>query len=484
MKSIVQHASLDVEARWRGVLSCFGPVIFGLAAAIAITQGSWAALALLIAIPIVLMVPVEFAFGLLALAVPFDTVTGLGGSTLTISFLISAGAGGVLLARMLGSNCLASPPRAAKWFVLFFLWTALSTFWALHPELSNLRLPAAASLIALYFVAVSMKVFDREFSRVGTLIIFGGTIAALVSIFQFTRGITVSGRASIVFGGAATNSNELAASLILPLSLAIGGVISNRGVRRVLLLAASITMLGCTLLTMSRGALAALAVVAAVYFYRRGADKKLLVLLACGVLLIAFAPDLLRTRLHESLSSRGQGRWDIWLVGFEVVKHHGLIGVGLDNFPVAFQQYAGKQAVFRTYSVVPHNIYLQALAETGILGLFLLLGALRAQIKDIVLAVGASRASSHALMISYEAAAWGLLTHALVANLLWRKVFWFSWILIALAVQLTRRNSLPTCPHDSYQAFNRRGEPVPARPESVWPTQARAHAHMPHSLQT
>jgi len=31
------------------------------------------------------------------------------------------------------------------------------------------------------------------------------------------------------------------------------------------------------------------------------------------------------------------------------------------------------------------------------------------------------------------------MTHAMVANVLWRKVFWFVWIMVALAVHLERR---------------------------------------------
>lgn len=442
MKSTPEFGNPEFAPLWRPAASAWVPIIFGLLAAIAVTQGSWAALAVLAAIPIILMVPVEFAFGVLAFAVPFDTVTALGGSTFSLSFLVSAGAGAILLVRMLAGTGLATPPRAAKWFFLFFAWSAVSTLWALHPELSNLRLPAAVSLIALYLVAVNMKISDRQLARIGALVILGGSIAASVSLLQFFHGINVAGRASIVFGQAATNSNELAASLILPFSLSVGAVLSLRGLKRLIAVIASLLMLACTFLTMSRGALAALAVMAAVYFYRRGADKRLLALLACGAVLVVFSPDLLRTRLAESVSSRAQGRWDIWLVGLEVVKHHGLFGVGLDNFPVAFQEYAGRQQVFRTFSVVPHNIYLQALAETGILGLCLLLGALRIQLKEIARTVRALPNSSRTFIISYEAAAWALLTHATLSNLLWRKVFWFSWILAAVAVQVARL-SLP-----------------------------------------
>ena len=192
---------------------------------------------------------------------------------------------------------------------------------------------------------------------------------------------------------------------------------------------------------MSRGGLVALAAMAAVYFYRQGTDKRLIAVLACATALILVAPDLLMTRMQEALSSRAQGRLDIWLVGMEVVKHYGAFGVGLDNFPLAFQQYAGRQMVFRAFSTVPHNIYLQAIAETGLLGFFLLIGALRAQMKDIARTIRGARDSATAWIVPYEAAAWGIIIQGMVANLLWRKMFWLVWIVVALAVQVAKRNT-------------------------------------------
>ncbi|MBZ5681560.1 MAG: O-antigen ligase family protein [Acidobacteriia bacterium] len=427
--------------RWRPTATVLLPVACGVLAAIAIALQSWPALAVLLGISVALVVPVEFAFGLLALAVPFDTVTTLGSSGLTLSFAVSAASGGILLAKILAGGRVAAPPRALPWFVLFFLWAAMSTLWALDPSLSTKRLPAAAALTALYVVAVILQITERELRTVGQMIVFGGTVAAAVSLYQFAMGVNVAGRASIVFGAVATNSNELAASLILPVSLAVGGVLSSRGWRRGLAVAAVVLMLLCTLLTMSRGGLVALAAMAAVYFYRQGTDKRLIAVLACATALILVAPDLLMTRMQEALSSRAQGRLDIWLVGMEVVKHYGAFGVGLDNFPLAFQQYAGRQMVFRAFSTVPHNIYLQAIAETGLLGFFLLIGALRAQMKDIARTIRGARDSATAWIVPYEAAAWGIIIQGMVANLLWRKMFWLVWIVVALAVQVAKRNT-------------------------------------------
>lgn len=428
----------SLQFNWHLKESISIPICCGVLVAVAIAIRSWIMLTVLLAIPLVMLIPVEFAFGLLALAIYFDNLNPLGGA-MTLSFLVAAVSGAILLLTTLAGGRLVNPPRAASWFVLVFLWTMLSTFWAMHREVCFERLPSLAALGALYLIAGSMRISEREFAWVNRLIVLGGCIASAVSLYQYAHGINVSDRASIVLGSVVTNPNDLAITMLLPLSLAIGLVLSNRGVTRAISVVAAILLLACLILTMSRGGFVALGVLTAVYIRRKGFDWRLLAVVGLTVVSILFAPALLMTRMGEALTSRAQGRFDIWLVGFEVIKHHGLLGVGLDNFPLAFEKYAGHQAVFHHFSMVPHNIYLQALAETGVVGLFLLLGALRIQMKQVAGALKEGGARAKALLVPCEAAAWSVMAHAMVANVLWRKVFWFVWIMVALAVHLERQ---------------------------------------------
>ena len=144
------------------------------------------------------------------------------------------------------------------------------------------------------------------------------------------------------------------------------------------------------------------------------------------------------TRVEEAISSRAQGRFDVWLVGIQIVRHYGLFGVGLDNFSYAFQKFSGYQIVFRTYEQNPHNIYLQAIAETGVIGLLLLVAALRSQIAELIRTLRGASERTKQILVPCEAAAWALMVHAFAANLLWRKMFWFDWIVVAIAVQVAR----------------------------------------------
>lgn len=405
--------------------------------AVVIALRMWIILAALAAIPIVLLIPVEFAFGLLALAIFFDNLNPLNGGV-PLSALVAGVSGAILLITTFADGRLVRPPRAASWFVLLFLWTMLSFFWAMRPEASFNQLPSLAALCGLYLIGASMRIQEREFKWVIRLIVFGGCIASAVSFYQYAHGINVSGRASIVLGSVVTNPNDLAITMLLPLSMAIGVVLSNRGLTRALFAVAAMLLLACLLLTMSRGGFVAFGALTAVYVYRRGCDWRLLALIGLIVVALVFAPTLLTTRMEDALSSRAQGRFDIWLVGLEVVKHHGLFGVGLDNFPIAFERYAGHQVIFHHLSMVPHDIYLQALAETGVAGLFLLVGALTIQMKQVTRALREGGTRAAALIVPCEAAAWGVMVHAIVANVLWHKVFWFVWIMVALSLNLER----------------------------------------------
>ena len=414
------------------------PVGCGAVLAAAVTARSWILVALMMAMSLVVLVPVEFALGLLSFTIYFDNLNPFHGG-ITLSFLTAAISGCILLLASLAGKRFAAPSRAAGWFALFLLWTMLSTFWAMHREVALQRLPSIASLGALYLIIGSMRIADREFKSITRLIVYGGCIASVISLYQFAHGSTVVGRASIILGNVATNPNELAISLLLPLSMAIGLVLSERGVARGMFVIASLLLLTCLLLTMSRGGFVGLSVMIVIYIYRRGIDWRLLTAVILTVSVLLLASSLLMTRLDDALASRAQGRLDIWLVGFEVVKHHGLFGVGLDNFPLAFDRYAGHQKVFHFFSMAPHNIYMQALAETGAVGLSLLVGALTSQMRQVagILRDGGARAA--ALVVPCEAAAWGVMTHAVVANVLWHKVFWFVWIMAALTVRLAPR---------------------------------------------
>ncbi len=411
-----------------------------LLSAVAIVHGSWLTLGVLFAVPFVLLFPVVGALGMFALFVPFDRVILLDSQTGSLASYVGVAAGAILLFAGLAGRRFHFPPRAAWLWAMFAGWCVMTMLWAEESEPPKLLLTTVAMLVILYFVTASIRISRVELDRIGQFVILGGSVASAYVVLQFTQGHTIlGGRAAMALGDQQANPNEFAASLLLPISLGIGAFLGSRKIHgRVAALAALAVTAFALLLTMSRGSFLAVGVMVLVYIARLGVDRRILIALGVLVALGFALPTLFYERLSDVFVSRGQGRLDIWYVGWEVLKHNALLGVGLANFPAAYSQYAGSAPVFRGLARAPHNIYLEVWAEMGIVGMMLFIFALRAQFQSLYRAMDKVSGSARSYLVAYEAAAWGLLVHAFVANLLWRKSLWMCWALMTVAAQVSQ----------------------------------------------
>jgi O-antigen ligase len=101
-------------------------------------------------------------------------------------------------------------------------------------------------------------------------------------------------------------------------------------------------------------------------------------LLTAAVYWGAFAPASAIQRFTGA-DPTGSGRTDLWTIGWRIVQSHPLLGVGAGNFQTSTIHYLLQPGLIR-FSVfivdtpdVAHNIYLQVLAELGVVGLALFL---------------------------------------------------------------------------------------------------------------
>lgn len=179
--------------------------------------------------------------------------------------------------------------------------------------------------------------------------------------------------------------------LTLPLTGALGAV--SRGYRRHLFTLAFVLQAVFLLLTRSRAAwLVSLFTLSAgaVYLLRPWKRKvlpALLLLLALGsgaFLAGRHVPFVQRTLTHFATIFRpgyepNRVRLLVWTDTVKLIREHPLRGSGPGNFPVAFPRFQGDRlsrqiAELDQMVESPHNEYLRALAETGIIG-FVLLGS-------------------------------------------------------------------------------------------------------------
>lgn len=90
-------------------------------------------------------------------------------------------------------------------------------------------------------------------------------------------------------------------------------------------------------------------------------------LLAIGVVGILLAPGIGRLFMAEA----GQGRWDIWLATVHMIADHPLFGVGPGGYTAIIASY--KPPHFFELSIShAHNDYLEFFAESGLIGMILL----------------------------------------------------------------------------------------------------------------
>lgn len=92
----------------------------------------------------------------------------------------------------------------------------------------------------------------------------------------------------------------------------------------------------------------------------------LLVLIASWFALPPQYQERYSTIFAEEKDSSTQGRLDAWKAGWGMFKANPLTGIGVDGFPYAYG--SGEYSETRSY-LRPHNMYIQLIAEMGILGI-------------------------------------------------------------------------------------------------------------------
>jgi O-antigen ligase len=172
-----------------------------------------------------------------------------------------------------------------------------------------------------------------------------------------------------VSGGFA-RANQLSGFLVLVVAVAVAGALVARRGRMFYAAAAALAILGIYA-SFSRGALLGLAVVPLAFLRWRWG---LIVVPALVVALAVGAPGLVRERFSRVTPDEVAGRVDFWQAAGEMWAAHPAIGAGVGAYPLAYAEAPrpGKRYLDRTAFVPPphaHNLFLQLLAEQGLVGL-------------------------------------------------------------------------------------------------------------------
>ncbi len=300
-------------------------------------------------------------------------------------FLVLGWAGAVAFSRSDGSSLdFAARFPALVWVLALFLtWVLVSLLWAEDVGVARQTFFRYALNLVLFPIVFAAIREPRHVSWLYTVFIAGGLLGGFVGLQTVQSSDIPDER----LGGAGLNPNELGALLAVAAVLATCLAVSrapSAGARLIALAAALLSTL-LVIMTESRGAMLGLTAAVLVTPFAAGRGRRAAALavalaaaLSVAVWVTTAAPAQTRERLTQPTSS-GSGRVDLWTVGLRMVKDEPITGVGAGNFPVSSVHYLlqpgaiARDEFIVDHPKVTHNIYLQVLAELGVIGLALFL---------------------------------------------------------------------------------------------------------------
>lgn len=166
------------------------------------------------------------------------------------------------------------------------------------------------------------------------------------------------------------NPNVLAGYLDVFICLALGLLSKvERRSQKIVLIVAIVLLAACLVMTYSRGAFIAIAIVFAVYGLLK--DWRVIILFAAVVALITYSDTNFTNRILSAftMSDSSEGvRVGIWVSTSAMISDHPFAGIGWGAYQYVYPQYNYYIADPNIVIYHAHNIYLNCAAEVGIVG--------------------------------------------------------------------------------------------------------------------
>ena len=256
-------------------------------------------------------------------------------------------------------------------------------------------------IAATVFVLVTTTINTRRYVvLVCWAVVIGALISLMVAVGRGTAdSIAVATQEGGRLGASGPQDPNYLASALVPAAVLAAGLASltRNGPWRLALIGA-VGVLGVGLIaTGSRGGVvAAIVAIAAALALVRGRRMQVGALIAIAVVVIGGWMTTSSPETIDRLKSfeGGNGRVDLWSVALRMSEANPITGVGVNNFQSRSVDYVLEPGRLENTELiidrphVVHNVYLQQLAETGVVGLGLLLGFLTA---GLVASGGAAR---------------------------------------------------------------------------------------------
>ena len=337
---------------------------------------------------------------------------------------------------------------------------------SLGPNVDALRSLARFSSYLAFFFAVAGWLETRE--QIGTVIkivLFSGILVALFGFFQvWQKGYTdlyyylypLQEEGLEEWNGRITSFlfhfNSLAGylNLLLPLSLAVM-VLSRERWLRYAAIACHGMGLAALYFTGSRGGLIAYLamVLVSLYFLKPrlvALSQLLLAFALAAAIVLSLQPEILReSRLQEVDEFTSASRLALWSAAGAMFLQHPVMGVGYGNYRSLYNDYIPGAT---PNQLDAHNLYLQFLGETGVIG-FLIFAAMVVGLAIVAIRLARNAVSLYRLVgIAMGGALVTTLTHGMVDYLFnvspqFGAMFWLLMAMGVVAWEQTRVVIIP-----------------------------------------
>ncbi len=409
----------SLPLRYRGLAAI---VLAGLAAAaVAVVIGGKSPFVLLLAPVVFLVIATSIRYPLVALGLLVMVIVTNMSDNLIVHFglpsiaKISAPA---LLMLILARWTIYRQPPYIGWLAIgcLLLILCMKLFSATYAQGWETSLKFSLDFVKDAIVALLALAFmtnRRGFETATTVTVLSVAFICAIGAYQLAFGrfsggfygfalvIENSGR----FSGPLEDANFFATIIVFTIPLALFQVLNARGLVAGVFWAGIASLLVFGLLaTQSRGGLIgltlALMLLGAGLSLRQLMTFGLAFVIATAIAIISMSPE---SREHfgtiigavtsrEAVDTSTEGRLASWRVALELFKDYPVLGVGVGNFKMHYQNLALELGlIFRGEGRSTHSLYLEYLAEVGLLGLGLLLAIIGGAATSIFRAVKTAR---------------------------------------------------------------------------------------------
>ena len=268
-----------------------------------------------------------------------------------------------------------------KYFVFFFIIVVLSGIFAFQPLVSWSTKTAIINWVLVYFLVINiLNTEKRFFIFLLGFLLFSFKMSQHGFFSWASRGFSFTNWGLIGAGAWFRNSGEFAIQMLIfgSMSAAFVLALKDRWERYkkwffyFMPFSAVMTVLGAS----SRGSQLGLLAIGLLLMVRLKAGFKIFIgLIVVLLLAYSFLPEEQIQRFTQMGDDKNSiTRLAYWSYGWEVIKEHPLFGIGYNNW-LSYANFDQPGGIVYGRTQLPHNIYIQVAAESGVLGFlgFLLL---------------------------------------------------------------------------------------------------------------